>query len=143
MGVRNRKTRKTKVVKIIGRTVRTGHECHKARGVHENTMTGLLETSIPLDKAYAALGIASEGGMSKTKKALAVRGVPEGMQKPTIEAPPAAPKLPEHVSEVEYSFVESLIEKHGLDYNAMARCVLSAMLFFFIFCHPYFIHAGT
>eukprot|EP01059_Diplonema_ambulator_P032093 TRINITY_DN6119_c0_g1_i1.p2 TRINITY_DN6119_c0_g1~~TRINITY_DN6119_c0_g1_i1.p2 ORF type:complete len:187 (+),score=66.98 TRINITY_DN6119_c0_g1_i1:43-561(+) len=116
-GVRARKTRKAKVVKIVGKTKKKEH---KAVGSRTNIMTGLLDTSVPLKQSYGMMGIASKAGMTEKEKEKIRKAIPAGQMAslPPIKEP--GPAKPKHVSDLEHGFVDNLVQKHGLDFNAMS-----------------------
>ena len=120
MGVRGRKSAKTRVVKIIGKTKNPEY---RAKGVYKNTLTGMVDTKLPLRHAYARMGLAADAGLSKEQTANIQETLPSHAKREELpEIVPAKRKL-QVISESEHVFVEQLVEKYDLDFKAMSRCV--------------------
>eukprot|EP01060_Flectonema_neradi_P025958 TRINITY_DN3481_c5_g1_i1.p1 TRINITY_DN3481_c5_g1~~TRINITY_DN3481_c5_g1_i1.p1 ORF type:complete len:185 (+),score=23.26 TRINITY_DN3481_c5_g1_i1:44-556(+) len=124
MGVRNRKhTAKGKVMKIVGKSNRCKRE-HTAKGSMKNPVfTSLIDGKEPLAKAYGRLGIDCNSSLRKDKKVKALSTLANSeigsRSLPAIR--PEGPQKPKHVSELEYAYVQTLVEKHGLNFVDMSK----------------------
>eukprot|EP01064_Diplonema_japonicum_P029626 TRINITY_DN4846_c2_g1_i1.p1 TRINITY_DN4846_c2_g1~~TRINITY_DN4846_c2_g1_i1.p1 ORF type:complete len:178 (+),score=31.00 TRINITY_DN4846_c2_g1_i1:68-601(+) len=117
MGVRGRKSARTRVVKIVGKTTKKEH---KAKGCVTNIMTNLLDTSMPLKQSYGKMGIASKAGMTENEKKRLLKNIPERKLTSLPPIKEQGPTRPKHISELEHAFVDNLVSKHGLDFKAMS-----------------------
>eukprot|EP00755_Sulcionema_specki_P022200 Sspe_Gene.75949::Locus_47447_Transcript_2_2_Confidence_0.667_Length_711::g.75949::m.75949 len=117
-GVRARKTRRAKTVKITGK--RQVQKVHKAKGSQKNPLTNLMDDKLSIAKAYARMGLKDSADRSAEEVKQIAEAIPAEKKATLPEPVQPGPSL-KYVSELEYAFVDTLVEKHGLDYEAMSR----------------------
>eukprot|EP01062_Namystynia_karyoxenos_P023161 TRINITY_DN18908_c0_g2_i1.p1 TRINITY_DN18908_c0_g2~~TRINITY_DN18908_c0_g2_i1.p1 ORF type:complete len:176 (+),score=60.05 TRINITY_DN18908_c0_g2_i1:81-608(+) len=120
VGVRAKKTRRTRTVKITGRNKKKldkGQRCDPS-----NPLGNLIKKSLrkkdAIPRAYARHGVAGTHEITQDDKARLEAEVPERQE---LEVPePQPPKGPK-ITDLEHAWVLALVEKHGADFRAMAR----------------------
>ncbi|KAJ9460466.1 hypothetical protein DIPPA_18793 [Diplonema papillatum] len=122
MGVRAKKTRRTKVVKIIGKTPKNVHRPRASK--HNPVHTNEVDTkNMSLDQAYAAMGLQNTPGLAGDRKLRILQKVPDKYKKAPPAVPDPKPSQTQIVTDTEHGYLQILSEKYGGDYKAMARDV--------------------